>query len=229
MYRVGLGKKLLSFFWPVTIEKSKTEWSSDLEVIVYNGKLMLDTQEVNYSFGNLHKVMELVLLRLAKKKYSFEQTLILGYGGGSAAQIIHQKIDRESQIIGIEKDLEVIKLAKKYFYTTEVKLLHEDAFDYVKKAKNNGWKYSIVVVDLFRDAIVPQYDTAFFESIYEILDENGVAVLNTMMSQSEFDALGRKIDEAGFKKEPWNEVKENRVWVFKPYAKLGATTKSLVP
>ncbi len=229
MYRVGLGRKLLSFFWPVTIEKSKTEWSSDLEVIVYNGKLMLDTQEVNYSFGNLHKVMELVLLRLAKKKYSFEQTLILGYGGGSAAQIIHQKIDRESQIIGIEKDLEVIKLAKKYFYTTEVKLLHEDAFDYVKKAKNNGWKYSIVVVDLFRDAIVPQYDTAFFESIYEILDENGVAVLNTMMSQSEFDALGRKIDEAGFKKEPWNEVKENRVWVFKPYAKLGATTKSLVP
>jgi spermidine synthase len=173
--------------------------------------------------------MELVLLRLAKRKYSFEQTLILGYGGGSAAQIIHQKIDRESQIIGIEKDSEVIKLAKKYFYTTEVKLLHEDAFDYVKKAKNNGWKYSIVVVDLFRDAIVPQYDTAFFESIYEILDENGVAVLNTMMSQSEFNALGRKIDEAGFKKEPWNEVKENRVWVFKPYAKLGATTKSLVP
>lgn len=229
MYRVGLGKKLLSFFWPVTIEKSKTEWSSDLEVIVYNGKLMLDTQEVNYSFGNLHKVMELVLLRLAKKKYSFEQTLILGYGGGSAAQIIHQKIDRESQIIGIEKDSEVIRLAKKYFYSTEVKLLHEDAFDYVKKAKNNGWKYSIVVVDLFRDAIVPQYDTAFFESIYEILDENGVAVLNTMMSQSEFDALGRKIDEAGFKKEPWNEVKENRVWVFKPYAKLGATTNSLVP
>jgi spermidine synthase len=229
MYRVGLGKKLLSFFWPVTIEKSKTEWSSDLEVIVYNGKLMLDTQEVNYSFGNLHKVMELVLLRLAKRKYSFEQTLILGYGGGSAAQIIHQKIDRESQIIGIEKDSEVIKLAKKYFYTTEVKLLHEDACDYVKKAKNNGWKYSIVVVDLFRDAIVPQYDTAFFESIYEILDENGVAVLNTMMSQSEFNALGRKIDEAGFKKEPWNEVKENRVWVFKPYAKLGATTKSLVP
>jgi len=229
MYRVGLVKKLLSYFWPVTIEKSKAEWSSDLEVIVYNGKLMLDTQEVNYSFGNLHKVMELVLMRLAKKKYSFEQTLILGYGGGSAAQIIHQKIDKESQIIGIEKDAEVIRFAKKYFYSSEVKLLHEDAFDYVKKAKNNGWKYSIVVIDLFRDAIVPQYDTAFFESIYEILDENGVAVLNTMMNESEFNALGKKIDEAGFKKEPWNEVKENRVWVFKPYAKLGATTNSLVP
>jgi spermidine synthase len=229
MYRVGIGKKLLSYFWPVTVEKSKSQMSSDLEVIVYNGKLMLDTQEVNYSFGNLHKVMEMVLLRLAKKQYSFEQTLILGYGGGSAAQIIHQKIDRESQIIGIEKDSEVIRLAKKYFYTSEVKLLQEDAFDYVKKAKNSGWKYSVIVIDLFRDSIVPQYDATFFEILYEILEDNGVAVLNTMMNDSEFDAIGKKIDEAGFKKEPWNEIKENRVWVFKPYEKLGATTKSLVP
>ncbi len=229
MFRLGFGKKVLSYFWPITIDVAKGELVDQLEVIVYNGKLMLDTNEVNYSFGNLHKVMELVLLRLFKKPYSFEQTLILGYGGGSAAQIIHEKIDREAQIIGIEKDAKVIEFAKKYFYTSEVKLLHEDAFDYVKKAKNNGWKYDLVVIDLFRDAIVPQYDTSFFQAIYEILNEQGVAVLNTMMTEKEFLKLGEKIDEAGFKKEPWNEVKENRVWVFRPYEKLGATTNSLVP
>lgn len=229
MYRVGFGKKILSYFWPVIVEKTKGELVDSLEVIVYNGRLMLDTSEVNYSFGNLHRVMHSILMRLQKKGYSFDQTLLLGYGGGSAAQIIHEKIDKDSQIIGIEKDGQVIKLAKKYFYSQEVKLLHEDAFDYVKKAHNNGWKYDVVVIDIFRDAMIPEYQTSFFECIYELLNDNGVAVLNTMLEEKEFERLGQKIDEAGFRKEPWNEIKENRVWVFKPYEKFGATTKSLVP
>jgi spermidine synthase len=229
MYRVGFFKKLMSYFWPVIIDQRKGELVDLLEVIVYNGKLMFDTKEVNYSFGSLHEVMEKVLMRLKQKNYSFEQTLMLGYGGGSAAQVIHNQIDREAQIVGIEKDKVVVDLCKQYFYTHEVKLLNEDAFDYVKKAKSNGWKYSMIIIDIFRDATVPQYEESFFDSIGEILEENGVAMLNTMLSEELFNELGQKISSAGFQKESWNEIKENRVWVFKPYAKLGATTRSLVP
>ena len=219
----------MSYFWPVIIDQRKGELVDLLEVIVYNGKLMFDTKEVNYSFGSLHEVMEKVLMRLKQKSYSFEQTLMLGYGGGSAAQIIHKQIDREAQIVGIEKDKVVLDLCKQYFYTQEVKLLNEDAFDYVNKAKSNGWKYSMIIIDIFRDATVPQYEESFFDSIGEILEENGVAMLNTMLSEELFNELGQKISSAGFQKESWNEIKENRVWVFKPYAKLGATTRSLVP
>ena len=54
-------------------------------------------------------------------------------------------------------------------------------------------------------------------------------MLNTMCDETSFKKIGEKISEAGFQKDFWNEMKENRVWIFKPYAKFGATTKSLVP
>lgn len=229
MYRVGLFKKLLSFFWPIVIEKREGKLGHQLEVIVYNGKTMFDTAEVNYSFGKLHEVMHAVLMRLKKKNYSFEQVLILGYGGGSAAKIIHEEILNEAQIVGVEMDEEVIDLAKKYFYTKEVKLLQEDAFQYVKKAIDKGWKYNVIVIDIFKNADIPPYSEAFFEQIYSLLEDNGVAMLNTMCDETSFKKIGEKISEAGFQKDFWNEMKENRVWIFKPYAKFGATTKSLVP
>ena len=229
MYRVGLFKKLLSFFWPVVIEKRDGSFTKQLEVIVYNGKMMLDTAEVNYSFGKLHEVMQKVLLRLKKKKYLFEQVLILGYGGGSAAKIIHEEILAEAQIVGVEIDAQVIELAKKYFYTNEVKLLQEDAFQYIKKAIAKGWKYNVIVIDIFKNAEIPEYSETFFEQIYSLLEDNGVAMLNTMCDETSFKKIGEKISQAGFQKDFWNEMKENRVWIFKPYAKFGATTKSLVP
>lgn len=229
MFKVGFLKKLYSFFWPILIETRNGLINHKLEVIVYNGKLMLDTAEVNYSFGKLHDVMKSVLLRLKKKKYKFDQVLLLGYGGGSAAQIIHSQISPDAQIIGVEIDPNVIDLAKKYFYTQEVKLLQEDAFQYVSKAVNKGWKYNVIVIDIFKDALVPKYEESFFEQIYSLLEDDGVAVLNTMCNETEFQQLGEKISQAGFQKDFWNEIKDNRVWIFKPYAKLGASTKSLVP
>jgi len=229
MYRVGLFKKLLSFFLPVVIEKRDGSFTKQLEVIVYNGKMMLDTSEVNYSFGKLHEVMHQVLMRLKKKNYSFDQVLLLGYGGGSAAKIIHEEILAEAQIVGVEIDSQVIELAKKYFYTNEVKLLQEDAFQYIKKAIDKGWKYNVIVIDIFKNAEIPEYSETFFEQIYSLLEDNGVAMLNTMCDETSFKKIGEKISEAGFQKDFWNEMKENRVWIFRPYEKFGATTNSLVP
>jgi len=190
MYRVGLFNKLLSFFWPIVVEKRVGKLGHKLEVIVYNGKLMFDTAEVNYSFGKLHEVMHKVLMRLKQKNYSFEQVLILGYGGGSAAKIIQEEILAEAQIIGVEIDAVVIDLAKKYFYTNEVKLLQEDAFQYVKKAIDNGWKYNLIVIDIFKNADIPPYTEVFFEQIYSLLEDNGVAMLNTMCDETSFKKIG---------------------------------------
>ena len=76
------------------------------------GELMLDTTEVNYSFGKLHDVMRSVLGKLKERRYPFDQVLILGYGGGSAAQIIHDEINPEAQIVGVELDSEVVALTE---------------------------------------------------------------------------------------------------------------------
>lgn len=136
MYRPSFWTRLRSYFWPVTIEKRKGQLNHDLEVLVYHGKTMLDTEYVNYSFGKLHDVMKGVLLKLKKRNYPFEQVLILGYGGGSAAQIIHEEINPDAQIVGVELDTEIVDLSEKYFYKRDVKILNEDAFLYVQRAVN---------------------------------------------------------------------------------------------
>ncbi len=52
MYKPAFGKRLLSYLWPIRIEKLKGHSDHVL------GKVMLDTEKVNYSFGSLHKVMK---------------------------------------------------------------------------------------------------------------------------------------------------------------------------
>jgi len=70
-----------SFFWPVIIKSGRGNLGHDLEIVVYHGKVMLDTRRVNYSFGKLHEVMMKLIQRLHSKSYSFDKVLMLGYGG----------------------------------------------------------------------------------------------------------------------------------------------------
>lgn len=205
-----------SYFWPVTIKKATGELGHDLEIIVYHGKVMLDTNKVNYSFGQLHQVMDCVLKRLESKGYSFDKVLLLGYGGGSAAQIIHSDIQWDSQIVGVEADQVICNWAQEHFYSQGVKLLKEDAFDYVKRAIDNEWTYNVVVVDLFVDDTHPDWPSDFWANLKRILNSSGVAVINTMMEESSFRELGKHLEKEGFLTQPWNEIKENRVWVIKP-------------
>ena len=79
------------FFWPVVLKSGRGNLGHDLEIVVYHGKVMLDMRRVNYSFGKLHEVMMKIIQRLHSKSYSFDKELMLGYGGGSVAQIIHEQ------------------------------------------------------------------------------------------------------------------------------------------
>ena len=143
----------------------------------------------------------------------FDQVLILGYGGGSVAKIIREKYDPDSQIVGIENDAKVIQLAQKYFYTQEVKLLHADAFEYVKKAANQHWSYSLIVIDLFVDAQIPQFPDDFLQHLGQILQTQSKVVLNTMLDAEKFEKLGSKLKSAGFTLQSWNDIPQNRVWI----------------
>ena len=215
MYRPSFWTRLRSYFWPVTIEKRKGQLNHDLEVLVYHGKTMLDTEYVNYSFGKLHDVMKGVLLKLKKRNYPFEQVLILGYGGGSAAQIIHEEINPDAQIVGVELDTEIVDLSEKYFYKRDVKILNEDAFLYVQRAVNQEWEYDTIIVDVFENQYQPNWDDAFWLNVKMLLNPNGVGILNTMLDDQQFRKIGEELQTFGFIVQEWNEIRENKVWVFR--------------
>lgn len=215
MYKPTFGKRLLSYFWPITIERKSGDVGHVLEVIVYRGKVMLDTEKVNYSFGSLHKVMSGVLSKLKNKKYPINRVLVLGYGGGSAAQIIHEEINPEAQIVGVDIDKNVLDIAQRYFYTQGVKLVESGAEEYLEFAKKNEWDYDTIIIDLFVDNNIPEFTDIFWELIRDLLTSDGVAFINTMLEESDFNKLGDEIKAFGFQIQPWNEIRENRVWVFK--------------
>ena len=114
----------------------------------------METDKVNYSFGSLHGIMEKTLTALKAKHASFDRVLMLGYGGGSAAEIIHQQYQRDAEIVGIEIDPAIIDVAKAYFYTKGIRIMQENAFDYLRKASENSWEYDVILVDLFIDDMV---------------------------------------------------------------------------
>lgn len=179
--------KWLSYVWPITVERVASEISGELEITAWRGRYLLDTGKVNYSFGELHKIMKLTLARLKELGCGFQKVLMLGYGGGSAAEIIHQEYARDAEIIGIDIDEKVLELAKKYFYHEGVRLMKENAENYVHRAAKNGWVYDLVLVDLFVDSEVPAFvweerNLGIWRSLVET---GGWLAINTMLKEKD--------------------------------------------
>lgn len=58
-------KKVLSFLMPITIYQKKSSLSKNLEVTWNNGQLVLDSENTNYSFGSLQRILRKGLKKLA--------------------------------------------------------------------------------------------------------------------------------------------------------------------
>jgi spermidine synthase len=50
-------QKLISYFIPVTIYKKNSAVSKSLEVTWNNGELVLDSENTNYSYGSLQRIL----------------------------------------------------------------------------------------------------------------------------------------------------------------------------
>ena len=117
-------KKLLSYFVPINIYYKKSDINKSLEVTWNNGKLVLDTENTNYSYGSLEKVLRIGLqhidYNIIKK---FDSILVLGIAAGSVIKILVNEIGFEGKITGVEIDPATIELANKYFGLSTIKNL----------------------------------------------------------------------------------------------------------
>jgi spermidine synthase len=188
-----------------------------LKVVAWRGKYLLDTGKVNYSFGSLHQVMLGSIKAMVEMGVKTDRVLMLGYGGGSAAEIIHQEYSRTSEIVGVELDAAVLDLAKRYFYTQGVRLLQEDAVEYVRKASKQAWQYDLVICDLFVDGNVAEGVVAksFVGGLSSIAENGGGVIVNTMMKSEQAKALELLLREQFSEVIPWDGVKGNAVFLCK--------------
>ncbi|NGX85151.1 fused MFS/spermidine synthase [Aequorivita sp. KMM 9714] len=170
-------KKILSYIWPVT-RKFPSEFNGTLEISYVNGKKVLDTKNANYSYGSLQKILEIGLTKVNLK--SVENLLLLGLGGGSIIQSLRETFEYQKNIIAVEIDPEIIKLAKDEFGispSNTLQIVQADAFDYVKTSKE---KFQLIIIDLFIDTTVPSkfFKKEFCDNVSRLLQKNGFIIFN---------------------------------------------------
>jgi len=174
-------KFISSFLFTYTVEEKRSEVSGKLEVLYSNGKYVLDTSNVNYSFGGLHTVFQKAFGQFRIKERKIKNVLVLGFGAGSVASILQEEYGKHVEMVGVEKDREVIELAKKYFSIAKYKdltLCCEDAYDFVLNSTPSS--FDLIVLDIFVDLIVPEkfQEENFLTALNKFLSPDGILFSN---------------------------------------------------
>ncbi|MFV8465349.1 spermidine synthase [Flavobacterium sp. LB1P62] len=177
-------KKIFSYLIPIKIYQSKSSLSKSIEVTWANGELVLDSENANYSYGSLQRILRIGLKNIGFEKIAtMEHILVLGVAGGSVIKTLVDEIKYKGKITGVEIDSDIIKVANKYFALDKIPQLDiviEDAFEFVLKTKN---KYDLIIIDIFQDTTMPNFlfETFFINRICFLLKSRGFILFNTMI------------------------------------------------
>lgn len=188
-------KKLFSYLIPIKIYQAKSALSKSIEVSWANGELVLDSENTNYSYGSLQRILRLGLKNIGYDKIvPMEHILVLGVAGGSVIKTLVDEIKFQGKITGVELDSEIIKVANTYFKLDEVKNLEiiiDDAFEFVLKTKD---KYDLIIIDIFQDTTMPNFlfETFFTNRVCFLLKNNGFILFNTMLLNESQNVRNKK-------------------------------------
>lgn len=188
-------KKILSYFIPIKIHTVKSAVSKSIEVTWANGELVIDSENTNYSYGSLQRILRLGLKTVGYEKIAaMEHILVLGVAGGSVIKTLVDEIKFKGKITGVEIDPNIIKIANQYFNLDQVEQLEvviDDAFEFVLKTKE---KYDLIIIDVFQDTTMPNflYETFFTDQICFLLRSKGVVLFNTMLLNEEHNSRNSK-------------------------------------
>lgn len=177
-------QRLLSYFLPITIYKTQSNWNKSIEITWTNGELVIDSENTNYSYGSLQRI-----LKHGLKKIGFSQIremnkiLVLGVAGGSVIKTLIDEVQYKGIVTGIEIDAKIIEVANSYFKLNQIPnltLLNTDAFEFVLQAKE---KYDLIIVDIFQDTKMPAFlfENFFTERLCALLQKKGFILFNTMV------------------------------------------------
>ncbi len=177
-------KKIFSYLIPIKIYETKSSLSKSIEVTWTNGELVLDSENANYSYGSLQRILRLGLKNIGYEKIvPMKHILVLGVAGGSVIKTLVDEIKYKGKITGVEIDPEIIKIANTYFKLDEIENLEiviDDAFEFVLKTKI---KYDLIIIDIFQDTIMPNFlfETFFINRVCSLLKSHGFILFNTML------------------------------------------------
>ena len=188
-------QKLFSYLYPIKIFKKKSTRSKVIEVTWANGELVLDSENTNYSYGSLQRILRYGLRNIGYDKVlEMDHILVLGVAGGSVIKTLVDEINYKGKITGVEIDPDMIQIANQYFNLNEIKQLEiiiDDAFEFVLKTKDC---YDLIIIDIFEDTNMPNFlfEKFFSERVCFLLKNQGFILFNTMILDEAHNVRNRK-------------------------------------
>lgn len=170
-------KKLYSYLFPLTIRKVTSMYNGTLEITLSNGRKILDSQNANYSYGSLQRILEYALSEIELR--NIKSVLLLGLGAGSVIVSLREKFQYTGNIVAIEVDPVVIDIAKEFGINAGpgLQIIQHDASEYLK---SNNEKYDLVIADLFIDDQIPSqfYSKSFCDNLVRAIASRGTLIFN---------------------------------------------------
>jgi spermidine synthase len=186
-------KYFLSFIFDVKIETTESILNPFLQVVIRNGRLLLNTYNANYSYGSLQDAFRFVFKKIKIEDKKIKDILVLGFGCGSVAALFNGY--KNVEITGVEADEKVLALYEKYFIeeiTSELILVEAFSEDYVTTISKT---YDLIIVDVFIDIEVPSSikESSFYKPLQNRLNKNGILIFNFIVlnekEQIEFEKI----------------------------------------
>lgn len=201
----------MSYLFPVKVSTYISRINGILEVTLRNGKKELNTEQCNYSYGYLQRVLQEGLEKIGFDN-SIHKILVLGMGGGSIVETIRKHFQSQAEIYLVEIDPEIISIAEKEFKIHRfgnLTIIELDAFDYVAECKEG---FDLIVIDVFLQDKVPEifYRPEFLSKVVSLLHPKGCIIFNTMrktMSEKTRDQIRLNLIELGMQGEIMEKVK----------------------
>lgn len=197
-------QKFFSYIIPVKIFKKKSARSKIIEVTWANGELVLDSENTNYSYGSLQRILRYGLRNIGYEKIlKMDHILLLGVAGGSVVKTLVDEIEYKGKITGVEIDPDMIQVANQYFNLNKIKqleLIIDDAFEFVLKTKD---QYNLIIIDVFEDTNMPNFlfEKFFLDRVCKLLKKDGFILFNTMILDEAHNVRNRKyISEVNLEK-----------------------------
>lgn len=173
---------LQSFAFAVPLETRRSALNPHLEVVLQNGRLLLNAAQTNYSYGSLERAFADCFVEIGLSQRKLNSCLLLGFGAGSVARLVHSS-HPDCQITGVEADEAVVELYQKYFLqqSKNVQLIVNEAFNHLQ---GSDTRYDLILVDVFQDIAVPGHlDTEpMLEELRRALNPGGLLVWNRLLA-----------------------------------------------
>lgn len=183
---IHFSKKILSFFYPITIKKVVNNKNQNIFLQLYRNQWMLSTNDAIYSFGTFYTPFRQSFKKIKKEIASIDSFLLLGTGLGSALKILQTKYHIFPKSTLVDNDKNIIDLSVDYMNLNSKKNVEWVCSDAISFLENNNKKFDLIGIDVFYGMLMPKdyKQEIFFKICSESLNKNGYCIFNMILNSS---------------------------------------------